>query len=181
VKGEVITKRQGRDLILLLAGESITVTWYRVAHGEVGPEPHVHHEHTDAFYVLDGEMTFPLGPEGEPVRAPAGTFVAATPNVVHTFANESGADARFFNLHVPDKGFAAYLRGEQPTFDTAGPPADGGRPIADGIVTGPDVRLKADLPELWVAELDAAPDGGFDFVHELADGRVLAVRAPGRG
>jgi quercetin dioxygenase-like cupin family protein len=94
MNGEVITKREGRDLILLLDQESLTVTWYRVAPGEVGPGPHVHHEHTDAFYVLEGEMTFPLGPDGEPVRAPAGTFVAGPPNLVHTFANESGAEAR---------------------------------------------------------------------------------------
>jgi len=38
--------------------------------------PHVHHEHTDAFYVLEGELTFETGREAETITVPAGGFVA---------------------------------------------------------------------------------------------------------
>ena len=59
--------------------------------GERGAEPHVHREHTDAFYVLEGELTFRIGPDLEPVTAPAGTFVAVPPNVIHGFDNDGYA------------------------------------------------------------------------------------------
>jgi quercetin dioxygenase-like cupin family protein len=55
------------------------------------PDPHVHREHTDAFYVLEGELTFAVGPAAERIGVAAGGFVAVPPGVVHSFANESGA------------------------------------------------------------------------------------------
>jgi quercetin dioxygenase-like cupin family protein len=107
--GETITEREGRLVVLLADRPEIAITWYRAGPGERGPDPHVHREHTDAFHVLEGELTFALGPDPELIRMPAGSFVAAPPNVVHTFANESSADACWLNLHAPDTGFAAYL------------------------------------------------------------------------
>src|SRR5215204_5145272 len=85
--GETITRREGRDVVILVESEELTITWSRYAPGEVGTDPHVHREHTDAFYVLDGELTFGLGPDGEPVSVAAGGFVAVPPNVVHSFRN----------------------------------------------------------------------------------------------
>ena len=96
----------------------------------MAPTPHVHHEHTDSFYVLEGEPTFRIGPELERVTAPAGTFVAVPPNVIHGFDNDSSQRARFLNFHAPSGGFADYLRGVTPGFDSFDPPADGGRPAA---------------------------------------------------
>src|ERR671922_14016 len=87
------------------------VTWFRYAPGEKGPDPHVHHRHTDAFYVLEGELELGLGPgAAEVVRATAGAFVAAPPEVVHTFRNASGAEAVFLNFHAPSMGFGDMLR-----------------------------------------------------------------------
>jgi mannose-6-phosphate isomerase-like protein (cupin superfamily) len=141
--GETITDRPQRHVVILAEREEISILRYRLAPGERGPEPHVHHEHTDAFYVLEGELTFPLGPEGEPVRVPAGGLVAAPPNLVHTFVNEGSTDARFLNIHAPDGRFAAYMRGrrdrdENASFDSFDPPEDGGLPLSEGIVSGPD-------------------------------------------
>ncbi|HZT46111.1 MAG TPA: hypothetical protein VFA24_08030 [Gaiellaceae bacterium] len=48
----------------------------RYGEGERGAEPHVHRRHSDAFYVLDGQITVRLGPELEPVVATAGTLAA---------------------------------------------------------------------------------------------------------
>src|SRR5688572_32300594 len=99
--GEVITDEERRELVILAERPELTVTWTRYAAGEGGPDLHVHRDHTDAFYVLEGELTFAVGPAGERVRVGAGGFVAVPPNVVHTFANESGAEARWLNLHAP--------------------------------------------------------------------------------
>jgi quercetin dioxygenase-like cupin family protein len=195
--GETITAMQRREVIILAERRDLTITWSRYAPGERGPDLHVHREHTDAFYVLEGELTFALGPEPEVTRLGAGGFVAVPPNVAHSFANESGADARWLNIHAPDTGFAAYLRaardGASASFDSFDPPADGGRPAAETLIVGAGegerVRsgdaigvVKAALPDLIVAEW--ALDGPFEeergaaIHYELdGEGRVLEVRA----
>jgi mannose-6-phosphate isomerase-like protein (cupin superfamily) len=64
-----------------------------------GPESHVHADEDDAFYVLDGELSFLLD-EGE-VPAPAGTFVLVPPGVEHTFRNALDRPTRVLNIHAP--------------------------------------------------------------------------------
>ena len=78
-----------RTLRVLFSHDLLDVTWARHEAGERGAEPHVHREHTDAFYVLEGELTFRIGPDLERVSAPAGTFVAVPPNVIHGFDNDA--------------------------------------------------------------------------------------------
>jgi quercetin dioxygenase-like cupin family protein len=136
-EGEAVSDRAERTVRIVCEHELIDVTWSRYEDGESGPEPHVHHEHTDSFFILEGEIEFGVGPDVDAVRAPAGTFVLVPPNVVHTFRNASGATARFLNFHAPSKNFAAHLRDEDVEFDSADPPPDGGRPASDAIVAPP--------------------------------------------
>jgi quercetin dioxygenase-like cupin family protein len=75
-------------------------------------EPHWHDDHVDAFYVLEGEVEFTVGSEKR--RAGAGTYVAAPPGSLHGFANPGSERARILNLHAPDAGFAASIRGHKP-------------------------------------------------------------------
>ena len=111
-EGETLFDSARSTLRVLVEREELTVTWFRYAAGEKGPNPHIHRRHTDAFYVLEGELELALGPRAiEIVRASAGTFVAAPPEVVHTFRNASGAEAVFLNVHAPDGGFVAGIRG----------------------------------------------------------------------
>ena len=91
-EGETITDRENREVTLIAVRDEITMTRSRYGPGERGPDPHVHHEHADSFYVLDGELTFALGPDGERVIVPAGGFVAVPPNVSHSFRNEGSAE-----------------------------------------------------------------------------------------
>jgi quercetin dioxygenase-like cupin family protein len=179
--GETITRREGRDVVILVESEELTITWSRYAPGEVGTDPHVHREHTDAFYVLDGELTFGLGPDGEPVSVAAGGFVAVPPNVVHSFRNDSDAEASWLNFHAPDTGFAAYLRAARDgvpdtQFDSFDPPADGG--LAPGAATVAGDVDSVTVPGLCVMVRRAGPpsqDASFSF--ELGDGRALDVTA----
>ena len=60
-----------------------------------------HTDEDDAFYVLDGELTFVLGDEDLP--APAGTFVLVPPSVGHTFANRTAEPVRVLNIHAPGR------------------------------------------------------------------------------
>jgi quercetin dioxygenase-like cupin family protein len=166
-EAEAITERERRDVVLLAAREDLSITRSRYAPGERGPEPHIHREHTDAFYVLDGELTFAIGREGEQLRVVAGGFVAVPPDLIHSFVNAGDADVRFLNFHAPDGGFAAFLRaareGVEASFDSFDPPADGGLAAAEAIVSGPGegerlvsenriAFLKGVLPDLCFAE-----------------------------
>jgi quercetin dioxygenase-like cupin family protein len=138
--GEAISDRAERTTLILVGREELTLCWFRYERGESGPDPHVHRRHSDAFYVLDGELTFELGPDREVKRGGPGTVVIAPPNVVHTFRNESPATARFLNVHAPGCGFDDHMRAmrdgrdETEPFDQFDPPADGGRPLSDAHV-----------------------------------------------
>ena len=100
--------------------------------GERGAQLHVHHEHADAFLVVEGELKLTVGSGS--LRGPAGTFFLSPPYVVHGFENDGTACARFFNLHLPATGFADYMRGRKPGFDQHDPPADGGVDPATAIL-----------------------------------------------
>jgi mannose-6-phosphate isomerase-like protein (cupin superfamily) len=62
-------------------------------------EAHVHHDEDDAFYVIEGELTFVLG--DETVKAPPGTFVLVPPGVEHGFRNDGERAVRMLNIHAP--------------------------------------------------------------------------------
>jgi len=62
-------------------------------------EAHVHHEEDDAFYIIEGELTFFFG--NEEVLAPPGTFVLVPPGVEHGFRNDGAVPVRTFNIHAP--------------------------------------------------------------------------------
>jgi mannose-6-phosphate isomerase-like protein (cupin superfamily) len=62
-------------------------------------EEHVHAGEDDAFYILDGELTFTFGDEEAP--APPGTFVLVPPGVAHGFRNDGTVPVRMLNIHAP--------------------------------------------------------------------------------
>jgi quercetin dioxygenase-like cupin family protein len=179
--GEVVTDLPERTVTILCAHELLDATWSRYEPGERGPDPHVHRQHVDAFYVLTGELAFGVGPDGsETVRAPAGSFVAVPPDVVHTFGNEGTEAATYLNYHAPSCGFADHLRGDSSRFDSFDPPADGGRPATATVVSLPGESehtekatftrlIKAELGELSAIEFDFGP--GWDGIdaHAHAD------------
>ncbi|HEX7300895.1 MAG TPA: cupin domain-containing protein [Solirubrobacteraceae bacterium] len=63
------------------------------------PPRHVHHREDEAFYVLEGEMTFHVGDEVLP--APAGSFVFLPRDVPHTFTVNGDGVARVLQLCSP--------------------------------------------------------------------------------
>jgi quercetin dioxygenase-like cupin family protein len=128
-----------------------------------GVAPHVHREHADAFYVLEGEMDFHLA--GETIRASAGWFVLSPAGVVHGFGPGS---ARMLNFHAPGKPYVG--RG-----DSYEPPEDGGRGGAIVLVPGEGERLsgdnrvayiKAALPALTLSVFELEPDFEGPDPHE---------------
>ena len=61
-EGETIFDGRERTIRVLADRDELALTWFRYQPGEDGPEPHVHRRHTDAFYVLEGELELGLGP-----------------------------------------------------------------------------------------------------------------------
>jgi quercetin dioxygenase-like cupin family protein len=105
--GDRVTKPHRLALVKVEVPD-LDVLEYVVDEQYDGAGPHLHLRHTDCFHVLEGELE--LRADGETIRAPAGTTVAIPPGVVHEFT--SVTPARFLNIHAPESGFAAYLRGE---------------------------------------------------------------------
>lgn len=138
-EGEPILRSEKREISILVASDDLTVTHARYAAGEQVAGPHVHHQHTDAFYILEGELTFELGREAETITVSAGGFVAVPPGVAHAFRNSSDRVARWLTIHAPDGGFAAFMRGirdgVEVEWDISGFPADGGLPASEAIVS----------------------------------------------
>jgi mannose-6-phosphate isomerase-like protein (cupin superfamily) len=62
-------------------------------------EAHTHHEEDDAFYILEGELTFLF--DGRAAPAPPGTFVLVPPGVEHGFRNDRERPVRMLNIHAP--------------------------------------------------------------------------------
>jgi quercetin dioxygenase-like cupin family protein len=77
--------------------------------GEPSLPQHIHNEHVESFYVLEGEMTFDAG--GRELRAEAGSWVQVPPGVPHTYAFAGDRPVRFLDLHTPSCGFGMFLRG----------------------------------------------------------------------
>jgi quercetin dioxygenase-like cupin family protein len=185
--GEAITRKERREVVLLLERPDLSMTWSRYAPGERGTDLHVHREHTDAFYVLEGELTFELGAGAERLPLAAGGFVAIPPDVPHGFLNDGAVESTWLNFHAPDAGFAEYMRGlrdgTKVAFDSFDWPVDGARPAADAIVSGPGEGdriehglLKCALPDLAVAEW-TGPQLPGGVYSPLEGDRLLAIHA----
>ncbi len=73
-------------------------------------DPHIHRDHVDSFYVLEGEVEFRLG--DDVVRAGAGTWVAVPMGVLHGFRNTGEGELRILDIHAPNVGFTSRLRAD---------------------------------------------------------------------
>jgi quercetin dioxygenase-like cupin family protein len=93
---------------LLAATDDLTLTENELEPGTEPGAPHYHANHTDSFYVLEGELEFQI--DGRTVRAIAGTLVVAPRGAVHAFPVAIGSRARFLNIHTPNLDFDGYLR-----------------------------------------------------------------------
>jgi quercetin dioxygenase-like cupin family protein len=124
----------GGRIVLKSGLEQLTVTESWFATARQGATPHYHRQHTDSFYVLEGELAIRVGDE-EHLVGPGGT-VSAPPGFVHGF--RSTMPTRFLNFHTPDARFADHLReldrGEAGGFDSVDVTAAADGPTDCGAV-----------------------------------------------
>jgi quercetin dioxygenase-like cupin family protein len=103
-EGERIGSRGHRVLAELPQIEALELSY---GPGFEGVDPHTHSDHTDSFYVLEGEVEFFL--DGAWHRAGPGTFLSASPGIEHGF-RPAGVSFRLLNFHTPNVGFIGRLR-----------------------------------------------------------------------
>ena len=171
--GEVIGDSADRRVEILSDHEALHATWSRFGPYRDGADLHVHRHHTDLFYVLAGELTVLLGPEGEATVVPAGMVARVPPLVVHGFRNASDKELRYLNFHAPGQGFADYMRalrdGRTLVYDQEEPPADGGRPAAEAVIGGGEQRdgrvVLVDVEEIGIAEAWGDPGAASPPAH----------------
>jgi quercetin dioxygenase-like cupin family protein len=171
--GEGETIRPGFEI--KVGRPELVLTESIYAAGDSGPDPHVHHDHVDSFFVLEGQLEWRVGPDLQPHTGAAGSFVSVPRDVLHTFRNPGPGEARFLNLHAPGLGFERYLRGDFPEFDQHYLPEGSGLAPHDVVVLEPGdgevlelgastATIKVAVADLFVLE---AQDGG-DFPHPPA-------------
>jgi quercetin dioxygenase-like cupin family protein len=107
--------------------------------GFAGPPLH-HHDFDETFYVLEGELTFQL--RDDLFTAGPGELAFAPRGVPHTFANLSGAPARFVLICTP-AGFERYFARIAARQAGVEPPDWALAPIPEVTRVGPQIDTSA--------------------------------------
>ena len=90
---EVVLKVTGAE-----TGGAVAVLEATSAPGERA-DPHVHHDHDEFFYILEGQVRFEVG--GQTVEAAAGAFVFVPRGTVHVAQTVGAGSARVLAAFVP--------------------------------------------------------------------------------
>lgn len=117
----------------------VSVVENLVPAGWAGPPLH-HHAFDEAFYVLEGKLTFQVA--GALITAGPGELTFASRGVHHTLANRNGVAARYLLICTP-AGFERYfarIAAEQAGVE---PPSWAQGPIPDVSRVGPQIGERA--------------------------------------
>jgi len=115
--------------------------WEAIVPPGGGPPPHIHSREEEAFYILEGEITFQIGDQR--LVATAGMFANMPVGSLHSFKNETGKPAKML-ISVAPAGL------EQMFFEV-------GQPVGSG--TAAPLPTKADIEKL----LTVAPHYGIEI------------------
>ena len=95
---DVLLRSEESDGVVSVVDNTVPANW---------PGPFLHkHDFDEAFYVLEGELTFQV--EDAVVAKRAGELAFAPRGVAHTLANHSDAPARYVLVCTP-AGFERYF------------------------------------------------------------------------
>jgi mannose-6-phosphate isomerase-like protein (cupin superfamily) len=95
---DVLLRSEESDGVVSIIDNTVPANW---------PGPFLHkHDFDEAFYVLEGELTFQV--EDEVITRRAGELAFAPRGVAHTLANHSDGRARYLLVCTP-AGFERYF------------------------------------------------------------------------
>jgi quercetin dioxygenase-like cupin family protein len=137
------------DLYTFLAVGDDTDGSYALWHGVIspggGPPPHLHSLEEEAFYVLEGQVTFYA--EDRSATGGPGTFVNLPRHGLHRFRNETGRPARMLILVAPAGLEKMFLEAGRSWTDPSPPPPPSADEIARLLTVAPrygiDIRAPA--------------------------------------
>jgi quercetin dioxygenase-like cupin family protein len=121
-EGEAVWFLQNRMVIKATAestGGAFGLVESLIAPG-AAPPMHVHYDEDEAFYVLEGELTFQCG--DATARATKGSFVFLPRGVPHGFVVESDTPVRMLTLLVPAGSERMFVEGGRPAEHDGLPP-----------------------------------------------------------
>jgi mannose-6-phosphate isomerase-like protein (cupin superfamily) len=125
VGGRMVVKlREGNT------GGSYSVHESVIPAGSPGPLPHIHHNHEETFYILEGELTVRVGERR--YTAPVGSFVVIPRGVVHQPSNPGAEPTRVLLIFSPS--------GMEHFFEEAAEQ----RILLQAVTTDPDVLERRD-------------------------------------
>jgi len=112
-----------------------------------GAPPHIHHQETEAFFILEGVLDFIVGERT--VRAISGDFLHVDKGMVHSYTNVGSATVRYLGIVTPgglhEQLFASL--GDEATAETLPPPPAG----------PPDMAKRIELARRYHTELLPPP------------------------
>ena len=111
---EFVLEGEGQREILLCDIEAVAISEVVAEQGAPAPNGHVHPDHVESFFVLEGELGF-TGAKEEGA-AGTGTWVQVPAGVPHELSFAPGP-ARVLTMHTPAAGFGAFLRALDETDD----------------------------------------------------------------
>jgi quercetin dioxygenase-like cupin family protein len=116
------------------SSDNVGIIELTVPAGWDGPPLH-HHDFDEAFYVLDGQLTFQLADELK--TAKAGELIFAPRGSHHTLANLSDKRARYVLICTPGE-FTRYFETLRSQL-TGTPPAEASERYPETVVVGPTI------------------------------------------
>ncbi|HEX2839235.1 MAG TPA: cupin domain-containing protein [Phycisphaerales bacterium] len=103
------------------SGGLCSLTEHHVPPG-AGPPLHVHAREDEAFWVLEGTVSFIVG--GTVIEAKAGSCVFGPRGTPHTFRNRTNVWAKMLLIVTPPKNFEDFYAGISAPGADGGPPSD---------------------------------------------------------
>ena len=94
IGGRMVIKASDHDV-----GGSYSLHENILPAGSPGPRPHIHRNHEEAFYVLEGELMMRIGPRM--ITASVGSFLVVPRGVVHQPSNPGAQPARVLLIFSP--------------------------------------------------------------------------------
>ncbi len=90
-----------------------------------GLPPHIHMEHDEAYYILEGEYFFQDITNDKSYRAIPGSFINISRGTVHAYQNVGSSKGKYLLIHTPAglEGFFEELG--MPSLDKNNPPSEG--------------------------------------------------------
>ena len=134
LKTTVLLRSEQTDGVLAVVDNGVSAAF-------AGPPLH-HHDFDEAFYVLEGELTFQLG--DDVFTRGAGELAFAPRGAHHAFANRSGEAARMLLVCTP-AGFERYFQRMAAREEGTEPPPEALASWPEVVKVGPQIGATDDI------------------------------------